>query len=75
MTLSELPDYLQKVFENSKKNLNDEEMHTLQELLFEHSGSFSKNSQDLEQTLIVKHRIDTGTAKPIKQRPRRVPLA
>ena len=36
---------------------------------------FSKSSSDVGRTDIVQHRIDTGTARPLKQPPRRLPLA
>lgn len=38
--------------------------------MLEYETSFSKNSQDLRQTSIVKHKIVTGMAQPIRQRPR-----
>jgi hypothetical protein len=37
--------------------------------------TFSKDEWDLGLTHLAEHSIDTGDAKPIKQRPRRVPMA
>lgn len=37
--------------------------------------AFSTDDTDLGSTNLVKHRIITGEAEPIRQRPRRVPLA
>jgi hypothetical protein len=39
------------------------------------SDTFSKNDTDLSLTNLVEHHIDTGDAKPLKQPPRRVPMA
>ena len=36
---------------------------------------FTKDEFDLGITHLGEHTIDTGDAKPIKQRPRRIPLA
>lgn len=68
-----LPDHLKQMFENSSANLTPIEKDVLKDLLLEYETSFSRNSQDLGQTSIVKHKIETGMAQPIKQRPRRVP--
>lgn len=65
--------HLKQMFENSSANLTPIEKDVLKDLLLEYETSFSRNSQDLGQTSIVKHKIETGMAQPIKQRPRRVP--
>ncbi|VDI02910.1 Hypothetical predicted protein [Mytilus galloprovincialis] len=44
-------------------------------LLRDFEDIFSKNEDNIGLTHLIKHSIDTGTAKPIKQPPRRVPLA
>lgn len=43
-------------------------------LVDEYIDIFSKNDDDLGKTKLLKHHIDTGTAAPIRQRPRRIPL-
>ena len=45
------------------------------ELLRIFSNTFSNNDTDLGLTHLVEHSIETGGAKPIKQSPRRVPMA
>ena len=40
-----------------------------------HKDVFAKNKTDLGRTDIVKHKINTGTAAPVKQHPRRLPLS
>ncbi|PIK58380.1 Retrovirus-related Pol polyprotein from transposon [Apostichopus japonicus] len=46
----------------------------LKELLLKYEDVFSKSPDDLGRTMIVQHTIDTGTAKPIKQPARKVPM-
>jgi hypothetical protein len=43
--------------------------------LQKYSHPFSVNDYDLGLTHLVEHTIDTGDAKPVKQPPRRVPIA
>lgn len=68
-----LPDHLKQMFENSSESLTSVEKDILKDLLLEYETSFSTNSQDIGQTSIVKHKIETGMAQPIKQRPKRIP--
>ncbi|MCG8112252.1 MAG: reverse transcriptase, partial [Candidatus Thiodiazotropha taylori] len=44
-------------------------------LLLKFQDSFSKNEWDLGLTHLTAHPINTGSAEPVKQPPRRVPLA
>jgi hypothetical protein len=44
-------------------------------LLIRHQEVFSKNEWDIGLTKLAKHGINTCNARPIKQRPRKVPLA
>ena len=44
-------------------------------MLVKYQTLFSESSTDIGRTSLVTHRIDTQGAKPINQRPRRVPLA
>ena len=46
----------------------------LQQLLLEFSDIFAGTSNDLGHTDLVKHRIDTGNAHPIRQQTRHAPL-
>lgn len=47
----------------------------LKDLLLEHTSTFVKDSADFGFCDILQHDIDTGDARPIKQSPRRPPLA
>jgi len=71
----QLPEHLQELYERSTQKLNDNESHRVAELLSEFQDIFSKG--DLDIGLFngnIKHRINTGDTKPIKQRLRRTPL-
>ena len=51
------------------------ERDKLAELLDKHKSTFAVSPNDLGRTSLIQHAIDTGTASPIKQRPRRPPRA
>ena len=70
-----LPEHLQKMFEDSSAGLTPPECDKLRGLLTKYSTVFSKNEDDLGCTHLVEHAIDTGDATPVKFPPRRVPLA
>ena len=71
-----MPKHLTELDEGSTKDLVDEnQRRKVFDLLCENADVFSSDSSDLGRTGIVKHRIITGSAEPIKQPPRRLPLA
>ena len=47
----------------------------IKKLLIDHQAVFSVDDNDLGLTSLAEHRIDTGNAPPVKQPPRRVPIA
>ena len=51
------------------------ERHQLVECLLEKSEVFALSDEELGETDVVEHSIDTSTAKPVKQPPRRLPYA
>uniref|UniRef100_A0A673WIT2 Reverse transcriptase domain-containing protein n=1 Tax=Salmo trutta TaxID=8032 RepID=A0A673WIT2_SALTR len=55
--------------------LDPEQQERLWQLLFEFRDSFALSEGEVGQTHLVQHEIDTGDARPIKMRPRRIPLA
>ena len=71
----ELPDHMSDLFERSCDNLNEEQKIVLKQLLMKYPDVFSKSKGDIGLTNLVEHKIDTGDAKPIKQRPYRIPLS
>jgi predicted aspartyl protease len=71
----ELPEHLQSLWERSTINLTPEQGSEVRALLLKHQSVFAKNKNDLGRTNIVQHRINTGNSAPIRQQPRRVPMA
>ncbi|XP_062602935.1 uncharacterized protein LOC134264683 [Saccostrea cucullata] len=67
--------HLTDLYERSISNLSKEEAKTLKTLLKSYSDVFSKNEWDLGRTHLTEHEIITENHRPIKQPPRRVPLA
>ncbi|GFR27800.1 transposon Ty3-I Gag-Pol polyprotein [Trichonephila clavata] len=55
--------------------LNDEQKSVAWMLIDEYEELFSCTSGDLGRTKLAQHRIETGNHSPIKQNPRRLPIA
>jgi len=55
--------------------LKSEVARNLKQLLRTHTETFAKSTGDLGFCSLLKHNIDTGDARPMKQSPRRPPLA
>ena len=53
----------------------EEDRKQLEELLSQHNGVFALDDQELGETDLVTHSIDTGNAKPVQTLPRRLPYA
>ncbi len=71
-----LPEHLQTLFQDCLSYVKtDQEKAALEKLLKKYSNTFAKSKADLGRTNVVKHSINTGDANPVKQRPRRVPMA
>jgi hypothetical protein len=70
-----VPDHLRDLYERSKLNLSDEEQVQVAGFLREFEDVFAKNEYDLGNFTAVEHCIDTGEAKPIRQKMRRTPVA
>ena len=71
---TEVPLHLQEMFIKSSEHLNKEEKDLFAQVLVKYENVFSKSSGDLGLTDRVGHRINTGSAQPIKQPPRRQPF-
>lgn len=69
-----MPEHLVKLFQDSAGHLADDDQLRLAEFLKRNADVFAKSSDDLGRTSLVKHRIDTGANRPVKQPPRRVPV-
>ena len=72
---STIPEHLKELYEQTIKGKSDHEKTKIAKLLILAQDTFSKHDDDLGLTSVTKHIIDTGNERPIKQAPRRVPLA
>ena len=72
---TQLPPHLTELYDRSTGSLTKSESHEVFKLLCEYSDIFSTGPNDLGCTDLVQHHISTGNAAPIRQPPRRLPLA
>ena len=70
-----LPKHLEGLYERSSSGKSPSEAKALAKLLVKYQDTFSKGEWDIGMTNLTEHVIKTGDAAPIKQAPRRVPLA
>jgi len=72
-----LPDHLTELYETTvaENNLPTDTADALKTLLFEEQNAFARNKMDIGFCNLISHDIETGTARPIKQSPRRPPLS
>ena len=69
-----IPPHLLQLFNESLENLyDDEDIEILRKLLENHEATFARDEMDLGKCSILKHKIDTGFAAPIRQQMRRTP--
>ncbi|GBN30424.1 Retrovirus-related Pol polyprotein from transposon 297 [Araneus ventricosus] len=66
--------HLPLILENLE-GLNEEQQTAVKELLQEFQNLFSTSDSDVRRCNMTQHRINTGNHPPIKQYPRRLPLA
>jgi hypothetical protein len=66
---------LEHCVQNLPSYLTDLYEQLVAELLSEYRDAFSKDDNDVGRTELVEHVIETGDARPVKQPPRRVPIA
>ena len=68
-----MPEHLEEMFKRSVEHLDEEETQKVADLLIRYQDVFSKGSHDLGCTGLVKHSIDTGDSRPLRQPYRRLP--
>ena len=65
----QLPEHLNDLYQRSIQNLNKTEAAEIAKLLLDYQDIFAKNDLDIGVfNGYIKHKIDTGNAKPVKQR-------
>ena len=71
------PPTVREIWLKNREGLDDQQQERLWQLLLEFQDSFAMGEDDVGRTPLVlhEHEIDTGEARPIKCRPRRLPLA
>jgi len=67
-------EHLNKLLEGIDNSVTDEQLNRLKDTLRRYADVFSKGKLDLEETLLAKHRIDTGDARPMRPTLRRQPF-
>ncbi len=70
-----VPEHLKSLYETASIGRPGEEKERIATTLINFQESFSKDEYDLGLTNLIEHSIDVGGHVPIKQPPRRVPLA
>jgi len=73
----ELPEHVNVLFLQIVEDIDlpDDTVQDLKSLLYDHRDTFASSSTDLGYCPLVEHDIDTGDSRPIKQSPRRPPIA
>lgn len=75
LVLTKLPLHLRDLYEKTREGRSDIEKRQIFAMLMQYQHCFSKHEDDIGRTNLIDHQIDTKEVKPIKQPPRRVPLA
>ena len=70
-----LPEHLKDLFKRSSENLEMEQKEKLASLLNTYQDSFAKTGSEYGKCSILKHKIDTAEAAPVRQPLRRTPQA
>jgi len=70
----DLPEHLQALYMSSSAALSKEQQLALIELLLKYKTLFAASDTDLGHLSAVTHKIDIGTARPVRQPARRTPL-
>ncbi len=71
----QVPAHLKELHISATKGKSQHVKETVAGLLHKYSDTFSKDDWDIGLTHLAEHPIKTENAAPVKQRPRRVPLA
>ena len=72
---SSIPEHFQTLLAKCQPLLSVKQQQEVESLVLDYRDIFAKSKSDLGRTSLFKHEINTGNTPPIKQRPRRVPLA
>ncbi|XP_043972480.1 uncharacterized protein LOC122830832 [Gambusia affinis] len=73
-TISDIPEHLQSLVATISETLSEEQQQRFIQLLLTYQSIFAKSDSDHGYLSAVTHKIDTGSAKPVRQPVRRTPL-
>ena len=68
-----LPDHLEALFKETITKLDKKQANVVKHLLCKYAHLFTKWDKDVGRTAMTKQSINTGSHKPIKEVPRRLP--
>ena len=71
---TKFPEHLQDVLDRGSLHLTETEKELLKQKLAQYVDVISSKDKTLGRTNVTRHRIDTGTEAPIRQKLRRVPM-
>jgi len=70
----QMPEHLKKLSQETKKGLTSAQRKKVDQLLRTFSGLFANSKDDLGRTNQIRHKINTGDERPVKQPLRRIPI-
>lgn len=73
-TKGQIPLHLRDLYDRTTPNMDPRQKEQIAKLLLRYKDVFSASDHDLGKSGIIKHRIPTGDANPIRQPLRRVPV-
>ena len=74
-TRQEIPEHLMEMWNKASEGKTENEQRNIRNMICNFSDVFSVNDMDLGRTHLTQHEIPTGDSRPVKQPPRRVPMA
>jgi len=76
-TVDDLPEHVTQLFQDKfeQTDFAIEATYGLKQLLIDHRHTFATSSADIGFCSLMQHDIDTGDTQPIRQAPRKPPLA
>ena len=73
-TTGGIPEHMRGVAEEANEGLSTGQVEKMTEMLTSFGEVFAKDDTDLVAFTTIRHKINTGDARPIKQKVRRTPL-
>ena len=71
----DVPEHVKVLLEGISSELSLQQREELAAAITDYADVFSSGKDDMGCTDLVQHQIDTGEARPIRQPPRRLPIA